>query len=123
MKFQKSLYSKIALLKAAYNYTDRAFVHLDADDEYYYVSVNPKQGELPDLEREFSNEMLTQSLRHEVYLQTKNLRELMFARAMATSLVTDDAVVEDLKKSPEVFSEDEILKDWFAEDGDVAVKQ
>ena len=36
LKYNKELYSKIALIKAAYNFTDRAYVHLDADKKYYY---------------------------------------------------------------------------------------
>lgn len=28
MKFRRELYSKIALIKAAYNYTDIAYIHL-----------------------------------------------------------------------------------------------
>ena len=34
-KFKKELYSKIALLKAAYSFTDKAYIHLDADDEFF----------------------------------------------------------------------------------------
>lgn len=34
MKFRKELYSKVSLIKAAYNFTDQAYVHLDADKEY-----------------------------------------------------------------------------------------
>ena len=34
LKFNKELYSKIALIKAAYNYTDIAYLHLDADEKY-----------------------------------------------------------------------------------------
>ena len=32
LKFNKELYSKTALIKAAYNFTDKAYVHLDSDD-------------------------------------------------------------------------------------------
>lgn len=42
LKYNRELYSKIALIKAAYNFTDRAYVHLDADEQYYYVSLNAK---------------------------------------------------------------------------------
>ena len=114
MKFRKTLYSKNALLKAAYNYTDRAFVHLDADDEYYYVSIRPKESAVTISEDEFCNEMLAQSVRHEVYLQTKNIRELLMARAMASSLVMEHTS-EDDSAEEDLFTEDEILKDWFAE--------
>ena len=113
MKFRKELYSKVALIKAAYNFTDTAYVHLDADDDYYYVSIEPKQSACGVTENDFINEMLTQSVRHEVYQQTKHIRELMLARAMATSVIVDEDLIDD----PEIdgqFSENEILKDWFA---------
>ena len=37
LKFDKSLYSRISLIKAAYNFTDIAYLHLDSDNKYYYV--------------------------------------------------------------------------------------
>ena len=43
-KYNRELYSKVALIKAAYNFTDRAYVHLDADEKYYYVSISAKNG-------------------------------------------------------------------------------
>lgn len=115
LKFKKELYSKIALLKAAYFYTDSTYVHLDADDQYYYVQLTPKEHKKEVSEDEFINEMLAQSVRHEIYLQTKNIRELLLARAMSTSLVTKKEVVTDDLISHENFSEDKILKDWFVE--------
>lgn len=114
LKFNRELYSKVALIKAAYNFTDSAYMHLDADNEYYYVSIEPKDPSVIISESDFVNEMLSQAVRHEIYIQTKAIRELMLARAMATSVVTkDDNLPSD--GSNEVFSEDEILKDWFVE--------
>lgn len=114
LKFNRELYSKVALIKAAYNFTDSAYIHLDADNEYYYVSIEPKDPAFIISESDFVNEMLSQAVRHEIYIQTKAIRELMLARAMATSVVTkDDDLLLD--GSNEVFSEDEILKDWFVE--------
>lgn len=111
-KFNKEVYSKIALIKAAYNFTDNAYVHLDMDDTYYYVTIEGKTKEADIDEEQFVNEMLAQSVRHEIYMQTKEIRELMLARALATS------VVELENKDEPIFldeySEDEILKDWFA---------
>ena len=54
MKFRKELYPKIALIKAAYNFTDEAYVHLDADDEYYYVSLAPKRSDCKVSEQRFT---------------------------------------------------------------------
>lgn len=118
MKFKKELYPKIALIKAAYNFIDKAYVHLDADEIYYYVSVERKTQESEIDEKSFINEMLAQSVRHEVYKETKNIRELLMARAMATSLVTDENMIEENEVSDE-FSENEILKDWFEENEEI----
>ena len=112
MKFNKELYSKTALIKAAYNFTDIAYLHLDVDEKYYWVTYEAREGKKDISEREFLNEILAQSVRHEIYGQTKNIRELLLARAMATSVVTaiepENPYIEDTSSS-----EDEILKDWF----------
>ncbi len=110
-KFSKELYSKIALIKSAYSFIDKAFVHLDADEFYYYVDLEMKDGIDGVREQDFINEMLAQAVRHEIYLQTKDIRELMLARAMATSIVADSTDTED--DEYEDYSEDAILKDWF----------
>ena len=115
-KFSKILYSKVALLKAAYNYTDKAFIHLDADENYYYVNIELKAVGEDVSEKDFINEMLVQAVRHEVYLQTKNIRELMLARAMATSIIAETQESEE-ENVEEEYTENEILKDWFADNG------
>ena len=112
-RFRKELYSKVALIKAAYNFTDSAYIHLDADDNYFYVAIESKQSDCAVSEKEFINEMLTQSVRHEVYQQTKNIRELLLARAMATSVIVDDALIDE-QDTGDSFEENNILKDWFA---------
>jgi hypothetical protein len=118
LKYNRELYSKIALIKAAYNFTDRAYVHLDADEQYYYVSLNAKNEKEEISDDEFENEILAQSARHEIYLQTKNIRELMLARAVATSVVAPKNEDESSNsESNQEFSEDEILKDWFDTNG------
>ena len=110
-QFKKELYPKIALLKAAYNFTDKAYIHLDANDKFYFVTLSYKD-DAQVTEKEFINEMLSQSLRHEIYLQTKNIRELLLARAMASSVVS---TVDEEKVNDEIeqFTEKDILNDWF----------
>ena len=76
LKFSKELYSRTALIKAAYNFTDMAYIHLDADDHYYYVFISAKEDGKSISEKDFINEMLSQSVRHVVYKQTKNIREI-----------------------------------------------
>lgn len=116
MKFNREMYSKVALLKAAYNYTDIAYLHLDADEKYFYVTFEPKRKDIEINCSEFVNEMLAQSVRHEIYTQTKNIRELMFARALATSVLETVPSGEEIELPESEFNEDEILKDWFETD-------
>ena len=114
LRYNKELYSKIALIKAAYNFTDRAYLHLDADEKYYYVFLSEKTGNKEITSEDFENEILAQSARHEIYKKTKNIRELMLARAVATSGVADcNEKVENVSETENKFSEEEILKDWF----------
>ena len=62
LKYNRELYSKTALIKAAYNFTDRAYLHLDADKNYYYVSISTKDGQPEVTDQEFENEILAHSL-------------------------------------------------------------
>ena len=118
-KFERDIYPKVALLKASYNYTDKAFIHLDADDKYFFVEIEMKEPSEELSEKEFLNEMLSQTIRHEVYLQTRNIRELMLARAMASTIITETDVncLDDDTEGD--YNENEILKDWFSENGDI----
>ena len=114
LKFNRELYSKTALIKAAYNFTDSAYIHLDADQQYYYVELEPKDGHNEIDEHEFTNEMLAQSVRHEIFQQTKHIRELLYARAVASSIIVDESLIEGSADEIQ-YTENEILKDWFAE--------
>lgn len=82
------------------------------------VFIQPKDNKSIISNEEFKNEILAQSVRHEIYLQTKNIRELMLARAVATSVVApkDEDLGSD-RKTVQEFSEDAILKDWFETNG------
>lgn len=116
--FNKELYPKSALLKAAYNFTDKAYIHLDADEQNYYVELKEKDADDFVSDDEFQNEMLAQCVRHEIFLQTKNIRELLLARAMATTVITsNDYVADELtSERKDAYSESSILKDWFEDE-------
>lgn len=46
LAFSKGLYEKSALLKAAYSFTEVAYLHLSQDDKNWYVSWHNKPGDL-----------------------------------------------------------------------------
>lgn len=113
--YSKDLYSKMALLKAAYSFVDIAYIHLDTNEKNYIVEITQKEESTIDLKQEFDNEMLTQAIRDTVYKSTKNIRELLVARSLASTVISNfDLTEEPLKDS---FKENDILKDWFDKDG------
>ena len=116
LSYKKELYPKIVLLKAAYNFTDIAYLHLDADNDYYYVTIIPKDSQKEITAGSFENEILAQSVRHEVYQNTKNIRELIMARAMATTVITEKEMTDEASEIQDIqYAEEDILKDWFAD--------
>ncbi len=113
-KFSKSLYPKSVLLKSAYAFTDRAYLHLDADESYYYVNIEYKEGQVFEY-KDFENEMLTQAVRHEVLLQTKDLRTLVVARALSSTMIGQTP--DDTDSEEEEIDVDALLTSWFDKNG------
>lgn len=115
-KFDKSLYSKEALLKAAYQFIDEFYIHLDSDEKYYLVEIESKIDKQYLEYKEFENEILIQETRRIVLDKTSNLREIIFSRAMASTII-------DLKDNAENnncdllvdedYNTEDILTDWF----------
>ena len=115
MKYVKELYDREVLIKACYAFTYKAYLHLCADDKYYWVDIMPKNDSeiAEDLEKELENELIFQQARRIVSKNTKSVREMILARALASTIVMEDdkAHIESEKS----FSADTILKDWFSE--------
>ena len=113
-RFQKVLYSKTALLKAAYHYTDNYYVHLETDADSYIVTISAKTGESDSLtQKSFQNEILAQTVKEIVSKETKNLRTILMARAMSSSMIGEPP--QEVDVSDEIPKEaNDVLKDWFA---------
>lgn len=113
MKYSKEIYDKDVLMKAAYVFSDRIYIHIDADDGHYLVEFNPKNhNDLCDYYKEFENELLAQQIRKIVSNKTKNIRELIAARALSSTIVE---LKENSEEEKSDFSSESILKDWFEE--------
>lgn len=107
-KFNKELYSKEDLIKTSYRFIDDFYIHLDVDENYYYVNIQAKDDKTL-CEEEFVNEMLVQQTRSIIYKETKNIREMIYARAMASTLIQEEQ--EDIAQDEDNI--DDILVDWF----------
>lgn len=113
IRFSKELYTKTALLKAAYHFTDQYYIRLDQDEEDYCVQIESRSDDLPDnIELEFGNELLAQVNRELILQNTKSIRELILRRAYASTIVDpsegplDKAITPD-EQDPSLF------KDWY----------
>lgn len=121
LQYDKEFYSKEALLKAAYHFTDRAYVYLGVEDGSFFVDFTVKGGiqfDKEKLENEFKNELLAQVIHQTVSKETTVLRELLVARALSSTMV-DEGISSDAAESPiteDAQDElDAIAKDWFDE--------
>lgn len=121
IQYDKEFYSKEALLKAAYHFTDRAYVYLGVEDGSFFVDFTAKDGVQFDkekLENEFKNELLAQVIHQTVSKETTVLRELLVARALSSTMV-DEGISSDAVESPMTEDAqdalDTIAKDWFDE--------
>ena len=115
VSYNKNMYPKVALFKAAYNFTDDYYIYIDIDDNSYIVEITAKnQEDNTDIKGKFDNEMLVQTARMHIIEQTKSIRELIMARAFASTVIDDLSDVAEIEAdSEEVMDIDAILTDWF----------
>ena len=91
IRYKKELYPKNVLFQACYRLTDNAYIHLDCDEKEYIVSIRPKDGsDTRDYASLFSNQMIEESAREEICNQTKNIRQILFARSMASTVIFEE---------------------------------
>ena len=121
IRYDKEFYSKEALLKAAYHFTDKAYVYLGVEDDSFFVDFALKDDVSFDkekLENEFKNQLLAQVIHQTVSKETTVLRELLVARALSSTMV-DEGISSDAAESPMTEDAqdelDAIAKDWFDE--------
>lgn len=110
-KYSRELYEKEVILKAAYAFTGCAFIHLDVDTKYYLISMTSKSDEPEEqLLKEFENELIAQETRRLVAEKTKNIREIIVARALSSTIINME---ENDEEGEDSFNADEILTDWY----------
>ena len=112
IRLDKLLYDKTAILKAAYKFIDQVYIHLSQDENYWFVDWNNKPGEMVKPE-EFENELIEQELRHQLIEESNELRKILLARAMASTIIEK---TENKVELPDASVENapEVLESWFA---------
>lgn len=119
LKFSKELYLKEALIKAAFQFTEKVYLYLSQDMDFYYVEILPKSDTLPpNLDHEFTNEMLSQTVHIMVSQQTSQLRSIIMGRALSSTMLLRESDQQALQMKNKSFELDPILKDWFEQNED-----
>lgn len=117
-RLPKSLHPSIAILKSAYMFLERAYVHIEETEDEWVVHLSPKR-DMDFLSEEFENEAIAQTLREQVYQRTKTLREILLARAMTSTMIDRQDSLQQLEREEADISPqelDDILTDWFEHD-------
>ncbi len=114
----KDLFPPPVVLKAAYAFLDRAYIHIEDDHTNWIVNMRTKNpAEQADNNcQEFENELLSQAVRLITAKQTQSIREILLARAMASTLIDEKDPLEKIKADElDVSSNelDKILTNWF----------
>lgn len=110
----KEFYSKEPLLKTAYSFTDRVYIHLSQDEQNWIINWESKDGSLL-APQEFENELIQQQTRLLLEQKTADVRKMIIARALASTII-DRLDVNESEQLPGESSEaqatEDILKGW-----------
>ena len=117
-RVSKELYSSTVVLKAAYSFLERCYIHIEDDGSDWVISAKLKdETESPEkVMFELENELIAQAVRERVITQTKSIREILMARAMSSTLIDTEDSVKRIEEESEDISNDElksILTSWF----------
>ena len=116
-RYSSNIYSREVILRAAYAFIDKYYIHIDKDDNDYIVFINAKDedGDV-NIARLFENEMISSSIRMQVFQQTHAIREILLGRAMASTMIINDDEENETEMKEESSANNElktILEDWF----------
>ena len=75
IRIDKRIYSREVLLKTAYSFIDRVYLHLSQDKDSWIVSWTNMPGQEVN-SKIFENELISQQLRSELISRTKDIRKL-----------------------------------------------
>lgn len=115
----KSIYSKFSLLKTAYSFTGKAYLHLSQDKDNWIVSWKEKDTNTNVTANDFENELIQQQLRIEILEKTGDIRKIILGRALASTVLDNQEKGEDSLHESDDSEKADILESWFEHDGSV----
>ena len=112
----KDIYPLVSVKKALTNFMEETYIKLKDNNDEIMVQMVLQENKV-DLEKligEFYNELLRESLRYNIAIETKNLRELIVGRALYTTCIDLEENQEEKNEDiEETYNLDEIAVNWF----------
>lgn len=116
IKLNLDVYPLDVAMKASYNYIEQVYIFFEKDSEKTYEIEFENKNDNIDLNKiisEFKNELLHESIRKNISQETKNIRELILARALyGFALENNDSENDNFK----INLENNSLEDSYLDD-------
>ena len=111
----RELYDREVVLKTAYIFTEKAYLHIESNEENWIIHMKMKPGMEAVSPAEFENALISEMVRLSVYRRTHTLRELLMGKALSTSVIEHDNPIREIAGEQETSQEElqDILQDWF----------
>lgn len=112
----KDIYPLVSVKKAIANFMEEIYIKINSNKDEIVVQIVLQENKknLEELIGKFCNELLRESLRYNIAIETKNLRELIVGRALYTTCIDLEAnQKENNDIEDEEYSLDEIAVNWF----------
>jgi hypothetical protein len=119
---QKDIYPLVVVKKTLTNFMKESYIKINSDNDKIIIQIilQKSNENLEKMIGNLYNELLRESLRYDIALETKNLRELIVGRALYTTCIDleGDHEEENNDIEDEIYRLDEIAVNWFDKYGD-----
>lgn len=113
----KDIYPLVSIKKALANFMEETYIKISSDKDKIIVQMVLKENKknLEKIIGELYNEFLRESLRYNIAIETKNLRELIVGRALYTTCIDleNNQKEENNATQKEEYGLDEVAVNWF----------
>ncbi|MBO5477768.1 MAG: hypothetical protein J6A15_08465 [Clostridia bacterium] len=117
VELDTNTYNLSSIKKALYNFCNDRIIDMKfVDESKIHILISLKKDEnSDDLIKKIYEELFNESLRYDVMLQTKNIRELIIGRALYSTCIDTESDSNSAKEefNEKEYSIDKIAKDWF----------